>query len=261
VEVSAGAHTMQVARSVDGGVTWTTDAAPGAPPADVYSVVGAPDGTLYLAGMGTPEAPLATFWRYDGSAWQQQAAQTPFVDPQGPGTVYATVTGLVAVREDLNTVWRSQDGGASWDVATTAAFGGEGGFGTGGFFPLCAGELADRQVVVTTMNVFGTGQTMPVHLWESSDGGATWSRHAEPGTGPFTAIGDPARCFFAGGRLYIPGQGIYTVGLPSLIASADLDRWDYQATLPDPQTGYQGTAALAGLPLVGIDGRLFTGTH
>jgi hypothetical protein len=117
----------------DDGAAWTLTSLP-APPAgatELMTAVAAAGGG-YVAG-GYDESATAqktaTFWRsVDGVTWVRATAQLPAGASEVTGIVVVNPASLVAVgisgdeRRGSTAVWRSTDGGASWQSVTSPAF-------------------------------------------------------------------------------------------------------------------------------------------
>jgi photosystem II stability/assembly factor-like uncharacterized protein len=161
----------QLVKSTDGAMTWSDLAGP-----SIDALAIAPGGrshsppTLYAAGRyggvlkSTDSAVTWTGAGLDGVSVGHLA-----VDPETPGIVYATGTGI----------FKTSDGGTTWTAAdagltdTLRAYGIEGGIG----------EVALDTLIPTTLYV-GT----PIGVFKSTDGAASWSRTGLAQQSPLRSI-------------------------------------------------------------------------
>lgn len=164
-------------RSTDGGTSWV-ESNLGLLARDMtgFRVDGS---TLYANGQGA-------FRTLDeGATWGPVAAALP--DTLGPlATVYADGAALfVQDRTMGGKLYRSTDGGAAWEAAST---------GLPAFNPVTDIVSTGGTLVAAASNVF-----------VSSDNGTTWSQ-STTGMGTFPTI---TRLTFAGGALFASGNGVY----------------------------------------------------
>ena len=159
-------------RSGDRGTTWTAASA-GIVDTDVTSIAAAPDGTLYATAEGS-------LWRSDrhGRAWTAVFTPAPnpdavfpvalgpvAVDPAEPRTIYLGNQDP-STTADVQALWKSTDGGASWQGIL-------GGMQLGAYL-LATDLLVDPAARTLYLSVL-TGTDEGPGAWRSSDGGATWT--------------------------------------------------------------------------------------
>lgn len=151
----AASHGGGVFKSGDAGQNWTACANAGLDPR-VYQLVAAGDGTLYAATRG------GIFASSDCAAWTAKSGGLPnsggryaptvlAVDAAQPAVLHAGLDGLG--------VYRSSDGGATWQAAATQ--------------PGNTGIRGLRVKPGATATVFAA--TLGGGVWKSGDGGASWA--------------------------------------------------------------------------------------
>ena len=163
-------------RSEDGGATWT-QVNPGAGWSARYShtSVVLPDGSIVLMGGTDDDVYTNDVWRSpDGGAtwtqvsasagWSERYTHTSVVLPDGSIVVMG---GADSADNLMNDVWRSPDGGATWNQVNANA-------GWNGRFGHTSVLLPDGSIV--QMGGSGFPFSLRNDIWRSSDGGATWTQ-------------------------------------------------------------------------------------
>lgn len=203
---SNGSELNDVWRSADDGATWQKlcDAAGWSARAG-HSMAALPGGStscLLLGGLDAAKVQLRDVWRSSngGATWERLAGQAPW-----PGRCWSSVAalpgGLVlllggsgAEGGQLNDVWRSRDGGASWELLLEAApWPARQGHG--------AAALPDGAVLVLG-GLAAPGSALN-DVWRSADGGASWERIAA--AAPWQRRADFGLVARAGGSLLLLG--------------------------------------------------------
>ncbi|MGH2692162.1 MAG: WD40/YVTN/BNR-like repeat-containing protein [Actinomycetota bacterium] len=208
--VFAAAAAGGVWRSSDGGLTWTPSW-----PADLTQAMGAiaagGDGTLY-AGTGDP-VPTRGFvvsggsglyrsrdggdtWTYAGLGGSGSIGRIA-VDPDEPGRVFVAATGSLFVPGGERGLYRSTDGGDSWDLVLA------GESPTTGAVDVAIDPRDPRNLLAAMWDRDGRRLAGPGSgLYASTDGGDSWREARLPGyeqevgrIGVTYAPSDPSRAY------------------------------------------------------------------
>lgn len=182
VGVGTSGGRAAVWRTVDG-ATWTLTqlAAPPAGSTELLTAVAA-TGAGFVAG-GYVESAMAqetvTLWRSsDGEAWERASMPSPAGSSEVTGIAAMGPSNLVAVgiagdeRRGMAAVWRSLDGGASWQPVSSPSF------ATGRMVAVVA---AGTGFVAVGENVDQTAAA----AWTSADGSSWTAAPAQPGLDNF----------------------------------------------------------------------------
>ena len=186
-------------RSTDAGVTWARSW-PSVGPQTMGAIAVGPDGTLF-AGTGLPH-PAAGFvlwggtgvFRSDdgGRSWQgaglegSGAVGRIVVDPADPDRLYVAAAGSPLEEGGERGLYRSSDGGESWEVSLAA------GNGTTGAVDVAVDPSDPRRLLATMWDrdilsgrIAGPGSA----VYLSTSGGDRWHRVRLPGNVPASRVG------------------------------------------------------------------------
>jgi photosystem II stability/assembly factor-like uncharacterized protein len=267
----------QVFKSTDGGASWN-EAGSGLPSQRswIQLLVIAPQNTdtLYaLTGGDRRELFKSTD---GGESWAPTAGLpgrlyflAAAVDPQNSSTLYAAANGVDGAGRPVVTVFKSKDGGASWNKADSGLPGAPKGIGMIQVVP--SGGLAIDPTNSSTLyaTMFGIG------VYKSTDGGASW-RAANSGLPNLVGDYEFMSCCTSGvvidpqspNTLYASGS-FYNVIFKSTNGGAS---WKAASTLGasaggpltiDPHTGalYKGPVYAPGLFLKSADGATWSNAY
>lgn len=222
---SGGTSSVTTRRSTDGGVTWSTDTPPTAPPArQDFKTADDGQGHLYLMGGSRDGVSFDDVWMYDGATWQQRTAHVPF-EAASLQVLFAASGHLFAHID--GSLWRSDDGGQSWAKVAQAPFHDD----TNAATATCGVELGGKVVVLTAGGAGGTGRNLETRVWSSDDGGVSWQEHTSAGMddSPATTLsGGVGQCAVKDGRLFVAGNPYLWSTIATIASTADLDHWDFQ---------------------------------
>lgn len=175
-------------RSVDSGATWHRLAQAAAwPPRAGHAVTLLPGGAvLLLGGLGPSDEPLRDVWRSTdgGASWEQLLEEAPWPARTSAGTVHlrqargasaVLILGGLAGDRLLDDIWRSRDGGATWELlqdgAPWAARCGH----AAAAVPVVKARQSEGEEAVLLLG--GLSSQGPLaDAWRSLDGGATWKQ-------------------------------------------------------------------------------------
>lgn len=250
--LDAGTTALELRLSGDTGITWTLVSPPVSPPARTGFHTATDElGHLYVAGGTAGSTALDDLWMFDGTAWTELAAHTPFPS----GSVLVASGGHLFAVDGAGEAWRSDDHGLTW-TAVTALWSAA---AQPDLHPVCAFDLAGVPVVVAEALAASSGTPPQDTLWRSSDAGATWASSSPSATDPFASLGGVQGCTAFSGQAVLAGEGLYTNGRHDILASTDLSAWSYQphrfewsGTLP-----VEGLVALAGKLYFAENGLLY----
>jgi hypothetical protein len=225
---------LRAHRSSDG-LSWTEVTTTGLyGPADITGVVAVPGGVVAVGTLRTADDPSIGGFRpvawhsEDGERWTaHELAPTtregdPF-DPAAEGFVESVAVAgdsVVAVGQagGRGIVWRSEDGGRTWEAATEEELAG---IGTGATF----GRVAAQEDVVVLSGTVGRGgeEGRPGQtVWRSTDGGRSWEEATEP---PPPSRGETfASPVFAGsGRFFLVSTSFHDALAEPALCYADIE--------------------------------------
>jgi hypothetical protein len=218
--VRSGTTSLEILTSGDGAMSWTQAFPPASPPTrSAFSSTGDAAGRVYVSGGTANDVAMDDLWAWDGTAWQELAAHTPF---PGATPLFASAGHLYAVNGG---VWRSDDQGVTWSQVAPQVWDA----GTSPTLALaCGTDFNGAPIVLAQDSAPPTGQPPAVRAWTSADAGVTWTEHVLPTTGPFETVGGLWQCASAGGRLFLGSYGTFTDARMTVVGSPDLDHWEYE---------------------------------
>jgi len=194
------------------------------------------DAALFLSGgLTTSGAQSNQVWKFDGAAWNQQAASAAFPARDGHAMIKwrarLYIMGGRSGNTSLGDVWASDDDGATWAQVPTSSF----------------TPRADLCTVVLGDTLYALGGAGPFDVLRSTDG-AVWSATPSPPIEVF--VTGSAHCAAIAGRIYYIAEGANTNCFAWSISSADGVDWQFE-----PSFGNYGIPPSPGTAVVG--GRIY----
>jgi hypothetical protein len=191
-------------------------------------------------------------WKFDGTAWQQQAtnafpARVRHAMARHDGRLY--VLGGRAGGVFLDDVWASNDEGVTWTQVATTRFPGR--------FDVCAASFGGALYAVGGTATFVEAER--AELWRSNDG-AVWSLVALPVHGPLyhPTLTPTARCAVLDDRLYYVGVGANYTCLAASASTANGTDWQFEAAVePLNYSPVPGAASVGGAIYIIAEGGIY----